>query len=206
MDDASKDDRVKIIKSFQQHTPDDKIQLIIYDVDQDVGGAISDGYKWSRDHKIDIAVIMAADTQIDSKDLPNLLDPIVQDKADYAKGNRLFYGNDWNIIPKIRYLGNAVLSLLTKIASGYWHVADSQCGYTAISMNTIDLDKIYKRYGMPNDLLVKINIYNFRVKGIPLTVRLIIFWIQSGHNLESIVCTYVFFYYGFKVSIFCNII
>jgi len=83
-----------------------------------------------------------------------------------VKGNRLFRGESWQMIPHYRYLGNAVLSLLTKIASGYWHIADSQSGYTAISrlaLERLDLDHIYQRYGMPNDLLVKLNVGNFRV-------------------------------------------
>ena len=62
-----------------------------------------------------------------------------------------------------------MLSLLTKIASGYWHIADSQTGYTVISqkaLKTIDWDKMYKRYGQPNDLLVKLNVYNFHVRDV----------------------------------------
>ena len=194
IDDGSTDDTVKIVKSCQKHAPNDKIILIMHDVNQGVGGAISDGYKWCRDHKIDIVVVMAGDAQMDPKDLPSLLDPIVEDKTDYAKGNRLFYGNAWNIIPKVRYLGNAALSLLTKIASGYWHVADSQCGYTATSLKvleTIDLDTIYRRYGMPNDLLVKLNIYNFRVKDIPVTPIYNIGEI-SGIKIERIIFTLFF--------------
>jgi hypothetical protein len=75
------------------------------------------------------------------------------------------------VIPKTRYFGNALLSFLTKIASGYWHVADSQSGYTAVNLEvlkTIDLDTIYKRYGMPNDFLVRLNVYQFRVKDVPV--------------------------------------
>jgi hypothetical protein len=73
------------------------------------------------------------------------------------------------MIPHYRYLGNSVLSLLTKISSGYWHIADSQSGYTAISLialGAIDLDAVYPKYGMPNDLLIRLNICNFRVKDI----------------------------------------
>jgi hypothetical protein len=73
------------------------------------------------------------------------------------------------MIPHYRYLGNSFLSLLTKIASGYWHIADSQSGYTAISLavlNRINLDHVYKRYGMPNDLLIKLNQYDFRVRDV----------------------------------------
>jgi hypothetical protein len=73
------------------------------------------------------------------------------------------------MIPHCRYLGNSLLSFLTKIASGYWHIADSQCGYTAISLaalNIIDLESIYRKYGVPNDILVKLNIENCRVRDV----------------------------------------
>jgi hypothetical protein len=106
---------------------------------------------------------------MDPADLPNLLDPVVAGEIDYAKGNRLFTGNAWQIIPKVRYLGNSYLSLLTKIASGYWHVADSQTGYTVISLKALqmlDLNGIYKRFGMPNDMLIKLNVFNFKVRDI----------------------------------------
>jgi hypothetical protein len=94
---------------------------------------------------------------------------VAEGSADYSKGNRLFYGDAWNMIPHHRYLGNSFLSLMTKVASGYWHIADSQSGYTAISqiaLQRINLDKIYKRYGMPNDLLIKLNQYDFRVRDV----------------------------------------
>jgi hypothetical protein len=114
---------------------------------------------------------MAGDAQMDPADLPNLLTPVVLDRANYAKGNRLFTGDAWRVIPRIRYLGNSVLSLLTKIASGYWHVADSQCGYTAIdraALETIAWDETYKTFGQPNDLLVRLNVFNFRVQDVPV--------------------------------------
>jgi hypothetical protein len=115
---------------------------------------------------------MAGDAQMDPADLPALLDPVVAGEVDYAKGNRLISGEAWKRIPRTRYLGNAGLSLLTKIASGYWHVADSQTGYTATNLRvlrTLDLDSIYKRYGMPNDILVKLNVYNFRVRDVEIS-------------------------------------
>jgi len=114
---------------------------------------------------------MAGDAQMDPRDLPGLLNPIADGEVDYSKGNRLFTGKAWRVIPRSRYFGNAILSFLTKIASGYWHVADSQSGYGAIALQvlkTIDLETIYKRYGMPNDLLVKLNVYHFRVRDVPI--------------------------------------
>ena len=106
---------------------------------------------------------------MDPDELPLLLDPVLDECVDYAKGNRLLTGEAWKLMPKRRYLGNAGASFLTKIASGYWHVADSQCGYTVISKRALELipiDAIYKRYGMPNHLLVMLNIYDLRVRDV----------------------------------------
>lgn len=170
IDDASSDRTGEVVKTHQEE--DSRITYIQHKINEGVGGAIVTGYKWARDHEIDISVVMAGDAQMDPKDLPELLDPVVEGATDYSKGNRLFTGKAWKVIPKSRYFGNAVLSFLTKIASGYWHVADSQSGYGAITLEalkTIDVDAIYKRYGMPNDLLVKLNVYNFRVQDIPVT-------------------------------------
>jgi glycosyltransferase involved in cell wall biosynthesis len=170
VDDLSKDRTIDIVNGYVGPA-EGRIVLICLEKNLGVGGAIAEGYKWCRDHKIDATAVMAGDAQMDPSDLPALLDPVVNGEVDYTKGNRLFTGEAWHKIPKARYMGNAALSLLTKIASGYWHVADSQTGYTVANLkvlSTIDLDAIYKRYGMPNDLLVKLNIYNFRVRDVEI--------------------------------------
>lgn len=170
VDDCSTDKTREVALGFIEDNPD-RFTLISHDVNQGVGGAIASGYKVALSEDMDVAVVMAGDGQMNPDDLPALLEPVITGQCDYAKGNRLFSGDAWNMIPRIRYLGNAVLSLLTKIASGYWHVADSQSGYTAINrkaLETIDWDQMYKRYGQPNDLLVRLNIYNFRVHDIPM--------------------------------------
>jgi glycosyltransferase involved in cell wall biosynthesis len=167
VDDASKDRTGEIVKAHQQE--DARIIYLRHPRNEGVGGAIVTGYKWALDNEISISVVMAGDAQMDPKDLPNLLDPLVEGEVDYSKGNRLFTGKAWRVIPKTRYLGNAILSFLTKIASGYWHVADSQSGYGAVTLEvlkTIDLDSVYKRYGMPNDFLVRLNVYQFRVRDV----------------------------------------
>jgi hypothetical protein len=107
---------------------------------------------------------------MDPADLEALVGPVARGEVDYAKANRLITGKAWELIPRHRYLGNAVLSLLTKVASGYWHVADSQSGYTAVNLDTLeklDLERIYPRYGFPNDMLVHLNIVNARVRDFP---------------------------------------
>ena len=168
-DDKSKDKTVEVIKKYQQ--TNDKIVLIEHKKNQGVGGAIASGYIWCRDNDVDCATVMAGDAQMDPDDLPALLDPVVNGEVDYSKGNRLISGAAWNKIPKVRYLGNSGLSFLTKIASGYWHVADSQTGYTVINKKAlarIDWTRMYKKYGQPNDLLVKLNVYNFKVRDVEI--------------------------------------
>ncbi len=169
VDDASQDDTPKIIQRIAQENT--KTISILHQVNQGVGGAIASGYKWVRDNDLDIAAVMAGDGQMDPADLPILLDPVAADRVDYAKGNRLVSGEAYQKIPKVRYFGNAFLSLVSKIASGYWHVADFQSGYTAINkkaLQTIDWDRMYKRFGQPNDLLVRLNVFNFKVADIPI--------------------------------------
>ncbi len=164
VDDASRDQTVATVESYC--LTNQRLVLIKHASNQGVGGAIASGYKWARDNDMDVAVVMAGDGQMNPDDLSKLLDPVICGQADYAKGNRLFTGEAYQKIPRVRYFGNAFLSLLTKIASGYWHIADSQSGYTAINktaLHTINWDRMYKRYGQPNDLLVRLNVADMRV-------------------------------------------
>jgi glycosyltransferase involved in cell wall biosynthesis len=151
-------------------TGDPRLEVISHERNQGVGAAIVTGYKRARDEDVDVTAVMAADNQMDPSDLETLCAPVARGEVDYAKANRLFTGQAWQLIPRYRYLGNAMLSLLTKIASGYWHVADSQSGYTAISLRylqLLDLERIYKRYGFPNDMLVHLNVWDARVRDFP---------------------------------------
>ncbi len=172
IDDKSPDRTAEVVRGLQRKDKfKDRVVLIVHEVNQGVGGAISSGYVWSRDNNMDVAVVMAGDGQMDPNDLPELLDPIVEGRTDYTKGNRLVTGDAWNRIPKVRYLGNSALTLMTKVASGYWHVTDSQTGYTALNKRALKLlpiENIYRSYGMPNDFLVTLNIYNMRVMDIPI--------------------------------------
>jgi len=170
VDDVSKDETCAVVQGYVDKDPE-RVMLIRHAVNQGVGGAIATGYKAARDEGIAVTAVMAGDAQMDPAELESIVQPVLSGEYDYTKGNRLFSGEAWAMIPRVRYLGNAMLSLLTKIASGYWHVADSQSGYTAISLKalrTIDWDQMYRRYGQPNDLLTRLNIYDFRVKDIPI--------------------------------------
>jgi glycosyltransferase involved in cell wall biosynthesis len=149
---------------------DPRVEVVSHERNQGVGAAILTGYRRALDEGIDVTCVMAGDNQMDPADLEAIAGPVARGEVDYAKANRLFTGRAWELMPHTRYLGNAALSLLTKIASGYWHVADSQSGYTAIGRSTLellDLDRIYARYGFPNDMLVHLNVINARVRDVP---------------------------------------
>ena len=166
VDDRSTDGTVSAVRALR----DPRVELIEHEHNVGVGGAIITGYQRALAERVDVTAVMAADAQMDPADLETLAGAVALGEVDYAKANRLFTGQAWEVIPRYRYLGNAVLSLLTKIASGYWHVADSQSGYTAISLQyleLLDLDRIYQRYGFPNDLLVHLNVWNARVRDYP---------------------------------------
>lgn len=169
VDDCSTDDTVSVVQALHKSVP--RLVLLKHKKNEGCGGALATGYKWARDNNMDIAVRMDADGQMDPQELQKLLDPVVTGKAQYAKGNRFFSGKAYEKIPKVRFFGNAALSLLTKIASGYWHVADSQSGYTALSRRvlcTLDWDKMYKRYGQPNNLLIMLNVNEFSVADVSI--------------------------------------
>jgi glycosyltransferase involved in cell wall biosynthesis len=166
VDDRSTDATAERARSVD----DPRVEVIVHEQNRGVGGAIVTGYKRALADRIDATAVMAGDNQMDPDELELLTLPVVRDELDYAKANRLFTGSAWKLIPRNRYLGNAVLSLLTKVASGYWHVADSQAGYTVLSLRILqllDLERIYTSYGFPNDMLVHLNVWNARVRDFP---------------------------------------
>ena len=168
VDDASRDRTVE--RAREAAADDPRITVLAHERNQGAGAAVVTGYRRAIADEVDVVCVVNADNQMDPDDLLHLAKPIALGEADYTKANRLFTGEAWNIIPRYRYLGNATLSMLTKIASGYWHVADSQAGYTAIALpmlRQLDLDRVYPRYGYPNDLLVHLNVWNARVQDVP---------------------------------------
>ncbi len=169
VNDTSTDKTRQIVEEIMKHNS--KVVLINHKLNQGPGGAVATGYIWSRDNDIDIAVVMAGDLQMDPQDMPNLLDAIIDDGADYSKGNRLLSSEVKDKMPKVRYYASQWLSLLTKISSGYWQIIDPQCGYTAINKNAlhrIDWEKFYRGYGLLNDLLVRLNVADMKVADVEI--------------------------------------
>ena len=173
VDDCSSDQTVDRCEVWAAADPS-RVELVRHRINQGVGAAILSGYQAALAEGLEVVVVMAGDGQMDPADLLLIAGPVAEGRVDYAKGNRLFTGQAWKQTPKVRYFGNACLSFLTKIASGYWHVADSQSGYTAVSaraLGLIDLGSVYPRYGFPNDFLIHLNIQNCRVTDVPVPPR-----------------------------------
>ncbi len=168
INDGSKDTTEEIVRPLMKKN--DKISLITHETNKGVGAAIKSGYVESLRTSMDIAVVMAGDGQMDPLELPRLMRPIIDNEADYTKGNRLEHSKRLKM-PPIRRFGNSLLTLLTKVASGYWNLIDPQNGYTAISKKAlakINLDNIYDGYGCPNDILIELNIHDLRVHDIDM--------------------------------------
>jgi glycosyltransferase involved in cell wall biosynthesis len=173
VDDCSADTTSDHVAAWT-HKRHSRVELIRHAERGGVGAAITTGYKAALDRGMEVIAVMAGDGQMDPHELHLILEPVASGNVAYSKGNRLTSGVAWQKTPHARYLGNAFLSLLTKIASGYWHVADTQSGYTAISadaLRSIDLDGLYPSYGYPNDLLIRLNVQNARVADVHITPR-----------------------------------
>jgi glycosyltransferase involved in cell wall biosynthesis len=136
-----------------------------------VGAAIATGYERAYEDGMDAVAVMNGDGQMDPDILDRILDPVVEGRADYAKGNRLLSREHTRGMGSWRRFGNACLTVLTKVASGYWKTMDPQNGYTAISRKAIavlDFDRLYDRYGFLNDILVTLNTHGMRVADVEM--------------------------------------
>lgn len=170
IDDGSTDGTADVVRGVD----DPRVVLIVQPENGGVGTALAAGYVWARDEGVDVAVTVDGDGQMDPGDMWRLLDPIVEDRADFTKGNRFTTRADLASIPRVRLFGNVMLSLMTKIATGYWSVADSQSGYSAAGrymLEQVPWDRMYPRYGRPNDAIWHASMAGCRVADVPIRSR-----------------------------------
>lgn len=183
IDDCSTDKTNSIIKKVMQ--TDRRILLIQHKENQGVGQSLIDGYNKSLELNMNVIAVMAGDNQMHPDDLVNVISPVVKGEADYVKGDRLLHRSIASM-PRYRFFGNSILTLLTKFATGYWHLIDPQCGYTAISkeaLSAIDIKRMTKRYGYSADILNMLNILNF--KAINVSVKPIYGEEKSGIKMRT---------------------
>ena len=146
-----------------------RVTLIRHEVNKGVGGSIVTGHRAALAQGADVMVVMAGDAQMDPAYLPALVDPIVDDGCGFTKANRFFDATSYKGMPKVRLVGNIILTFLTKSASGYWNLVDPQNGYTAVTraaLARVPLDRLAERYDFENDLLIWLNIADVRARDV----------------------------------------
>ena len=169
IDDACPDESGRYI---QNNVSDPRVKVIFHDKNQGVGGAMVTGYKAALADKADIIVKLDGDGQMDPMLINAFTAPIAEGLCDYTKGNRFYRPDGLERMPLIRLIGNALLSFLTKLSSGYWQVFDPTNGYTAVhaaALTEVPLDKISKGYFFESDMLFRLNIAQAVVRDIPMT-------------------------------------
>ncbi|MHA2002811.1 MAG: glycosyltransferase family 2 protein [Candidatus Thorarchaeota archaeon] len=200
VDDGSQDRTAEVVLHYAKEDP--RIRLIHHRTNKGVGAAIISGYRQAYNDGHDVFVVVGGDAQMDWGDLNNMLKPIAENKADYTKGNRFIYGhskdspgNAWREMPTHRILGNVTLSILTKLASGYLHINDSQMGYTALhkrAFQRIEWNKARKGYGYPAEWLMRFHSEGIRVVDVP--VRAI--YLENERQTQIRVRKFVFYMTG----------
>lgn len=179
----------------QEHCQDSRVEVIFHEENQGVGGAVISGYKASIRDSMDVVVKIDGDGQMDPSLIDDFINPIAKELADYTKGNRFYDVESLKSMPKIRLLGNAALSFMTKFSSGYYSIFDPTNGYTAIStfaLRKLNLDKLNKRYFFESDILFRLNIVSAKVVDVPMVsvyedeesnlhIQKIIFPFLKGH-------------------------
>jgi dolichol-phosphate mannosyltransferase len=172
VDDKCPQDSGKIVKEIAK--TDKRITVLFHEKNQGVGAALASAYKKALEMDADIVVKIDGDGQMDTSYMQELIDPIINDKADYTKGNRFIDFKALKSMPRIRLFGNSMLSFMLKVSSGYWDIMDPTNGYTAISKKTIqclNFKKMAKRYFFESDMLVNLNICNKVVKDINIPAK-----------------------------------
>jgi dolichol-phosphate mannosyltransferase len=159
-------------RKVENECHDSRVEVIFHPRNLGVGGAVVSGYRRAVELGADIVIKVDGDGQMAPELIPALIAPIVAREADYAKGNRFFNPEDLRTMPAVRLFGNAALSFLTKLSSGYWSIFDPTNGFTAIHASLIPIlrtGRLAERYFFESDMLFRLNLIRGRVIDVPMT-------------------------------------
>ena len=155
----------------QEQCHDPRVRVLFHEQNQGVGGAVSTGYRAALEEGMDIVVKVDGDGQMDPALIPHFTRPIERGRADYTKGNRFYRPESLKGMPPIRLFGNAALSFINKLSTGYWSIMDPTNGYTAIHTSVLremPLHKLEKRYFFETDMLYHLNTMRAVVHDVPM--------------------------------------
>jgi dolichol-phosphate mannosyltransferase len=171
VDDGCPDGTGKFVESSTQ---DKRITVLHNRQNLGVGGAVKTGYRFALDSNADIIVKLDGDGQMDPSLIPILIQPLIDGRADYTKGNRFFNIENIKNMPKVRIIGNLVLSFFAKFSTGYWRIFDPNNGFTAITasaLRQLDFEKIDNRYFFESDMLFRLNLARAVVFDVPMEAK-----------------------------------
>jgi dolichol-phosphate mannosyltransferase len=191
----------------ETHCTDPRVQVLRHSHNQGVGGAVKTGYRAAAAHSASVIVKLDGDGQMDPTLIPAFIAPILAGEADYTKGNRFFDLEDVRTMPSTRIFGNVMLSLMSKLSSGYWDIFDPTNGYTALhseALTRLPLDKIGQRYFFESDMLFRLGTVRAVVVDVPMVARygsetsnLVIHQIVGDFLLRHLKCFYKRIFYSY---------
>lgn len=155
----------------ETHVSDPRVRVLRHDRNQGVGGAVITGYRAALEEGAQIVVKLDGDGQMDPALIPRFIAPILQERADYTKGNRFFTLRSLSGMPRVRLLGNAMLSFIAKLSTGYWSLFDVTNGYTAVHARLLpylELDRVSRRYFFETDMLFRLGTLRAAVVDVPM--------------------------------------
>lgn len=161
-------------KHVQEHCTDPRVRVIFHEVNRGVGGAVMTGYRAAIEDGADVLVKIDGDGQMDPALIDDFVDPIVRGEADYTKGNRFYDLESLGNMPKLRVFGNAALSLMAKVSTGYWDLFDPTNGYTAIHADVarrLPFNRISERYFFETDILFRLGTFRAAVVDVPMEAK-----------------------------------
>lgn len=171
VDDACPEQTGQIV---DEQCRDPRVTVVRHDSNRGVGGAVCTGYRAALADGADIVLKIDGDGQMDPALVPRLIAPLLDGKADYAKGNRFFAPEQLRPMPPMRLFGNSVLSFISKLTSGYWDIMDPTNGFTAIhraALTLLPLDRIESRYFFESDMLFRLSTIRAMVRDVPMAAR-----------------------------------
>ena len=191
VDDCSSDSTIDVLEKLRS---DKRLHIIRNEVNSGVGGATKRGFLYASQNGADIVVKLDGDGQMDPLLIPELISPIVSGRADYTKGNRFINTDQVLAMPKMRLLGNIVLSFMTKLSSGYWDIFDPNNGFIAINcrvLNLIPLAKVSDRYFFESDMLFRLHLARAVIQDVPMPTK-------YGSEVSGLSETRAFFEFSYK--------